>query len=279
MIDLSIIIVAFNNFKEIHSLLTSLQKAFSGTALEVEVVVYDNSTSSGDMREMVLSFGKSNFLTYLISEDGNCGFASAANRAAYMANGVLLLFLNADVSFSAEKLVDFVHKIKDFKEDAVIAPLLCSEDNLVLSASGGAFHYRFSRIFTKLFRSHSYFLKKNPDYALEECDFIEVDWVAGTCLTVKNELFKLAGGFSSSYFMYFEDVDFCSRLSKKGVKSYLYKGFRLLHKGNSSKRKKWDYKVSRNLFLERAGPIWCRLLDLVERFFVFCSSSKILSDN
>ena len=46
-------------------------------------------------------------------------------------------------------------------------------------------------------------------------------WADGSCLAFSSEVFKTIRGFDETYFMYFEDVDFCYRAIKHN--------FRLIH--------------------------------------------------
>jgi len=43
-----------------------------------------------------------------------------------------------------------------------------------------------------------------------------VDWLAGMFVIFRRDAFSQVGGFDERYFMYFEDVDICSRLWRSG---------------------------------------------------------------
>ena len=43
-----------------------------------------------------------------------------------------------------------------------------------------------------------------------------VDWVTGGCLLVRRDCFRQLGGLDESFFLYYEDVDFCRRATKAG---------------------------------------------------------------
>lgn len=45
---------------------------------------------------------------------------------------------------------------------------------------------------------------------------IESDWISGQFMLFKSSIFSNLGGFSSKYYMYYEDVDICRRLHSLG---------------------------------------------------------------
>jgi GT2 family glycosyltransferase len=44
----------------------------------------------------------------------------------------------------------------------------------------------------------------------------EIDWADGSCLAFNSVTFRAVNGLSEKYFMYFEDVDFCLSVKRKG---------------------------------------------------------------
>jgi GT2 family glycosyltransferase len=51
---------------------------------------------------------------------------------------------------------------------------------------------------------------------LESHSLEDIDWVSGFCMLIRREAWETLGGLDESYFMYFEDVDFCSRARSRG---------------------------------------------------------------
>lgn len=56
---------------------------------------------------------------------------------------------------------------------------------------------------------------RGPDYPAEGGP-IAVDWVAGMFMLFRSDAFRAAGGFDERFFLYYEDVDICRRLSSLG---------------------------------------------------------------
>ena len=67
-------------------------------------------------------------------------------------------------------------------------------------------------------------------------DKAEVEWASGAFLCVTFESFGFINGFDPKYFMYYEDVDLCYRLSKVGIKLRFLKNIKAVHKGEYKNR-------------------------------------------
>lgn len=54
-----------------------------------------------------------------------------------------------------------------------------------------------------------------PDYPTDRGP-MGVDWIAGMFLLFRSEAFRSVHGFDERYFLYYEDVDLCRRLRRRG---------------------------------------------------------------
>ena len=57
----------------------------------------------------------------------------------------------------------------------------------------------------------------------------DVDWVAGTCLVTRREVFDMAGLLDERYFLYWEDVDWCLRVKQLGWRVVVQPGVTVTH--------------------------------------------------
>jgi GT2 family glycosyltransferase len=58
-----------------------------------------------------------------------------------------------------------------------------------------------------------------------------VDWVQGSFLLIRADLWKRLNGLDESFFMYAEDVELCKRIQLSGSRCAYLPGFRYLHWG------------------------------------------------
>jgi hypothetical protein len=60
-------------------------------------------------------------------------------------------------------------------------------------------------------------------------DSISVDWIAGMFMLFPAAVFAKLGGFDEAYFLYYEDVDLCSRLRAQGREVLVSSGVSVIH--------------------------------------------------
>jgi GT2 family glycosyltransferase len=70
-------------------------------------------------------------------------------------------------------------------------------------------------------------------------EYLSVHWILGACIFMKSELFRALDGFDKDYFMFFEEVDLCKRISDRGLEVAYVPSLEILHVGSVSGKK--DY--------------------------------------
>jgi GT2 family glycosyltransferase len=66
---------------------------------------------------------------------------------------------------------------------------------------------------------------------------IEVDWVAGMFMLFKAEAYRAVGGFDEAYFLYYEDVDICRRLRRRGARAIYDPRVEVIHHARRASRR------------------------------------------
>jgi len=212
--DISIVIVTYNSAKYLDRCLTSIEKAMNH--LIKEVIVVDNCSvdNSVAIAEKYSSFVK------IIRNERNVGYSGGNNIGFENALGRYLLFLNPDTAIfenSLQTLLDFAESKKEY---GIFGPKLVFPD--------GSLQRYFCKFYTLrsiMFR-RSFFGKlfsKSIDHPLlgdvEKSNYLELDWILGSALLIKRDIFESVGKFDENYKLYFEDVDLCYRIRKAGLKA------------------------------------------------------------
>jgi len=98
-----------------------------------------------------------------------------------------------------------------------------------------------------------------------EVRFLKTDFVSGSLMFIKKEVFEKVGFFDESYFMYYEEVDFCYRAQKAGFRigvdtNYCYQHFEV----SKENPKKNQYLFFNHLkFLWRYGSFYQKTYELL----------------
>ena len=70
--------------------------------------------------------------------------------------------------------------------------------------------------------------QRGPDYP-QLAGEVSVDWLAGFFLLCRSSAFRDLGGFDERYFLYYEDVDLCTRVRLAGWRNVWMPAVRIIH--------------------------------------------------
>jgi len=225
MTDLSIIIVNWNTRDLLKECLASIfrhQPDFS-----LQVIVVDNASGDGS-REMIRQDFSS---VQLIENLDNFGYVVANNQGGHVAMGRFLLFLNPDTLVRAGTLAGAVAFMEQHPEAGVMGCRTLNADGS-LQATAFAFPNQL-RVFAYVLGLNRIFkLSRFTDHSLLRT----ADYVQGSFLIIKKELFNDCSGFDERFFIYADEVDLCMRVKEKGFMIYYYPGISISHYGGGSGR-------------------------------------------
>jgi GT2 family glycosyltransferase len=221
MADLSIIVLSYNTAEItadcVRSILASLEKDQSVTA---EVIVWDNNSTDKSVAELKKINDER---LKIIAHKENLGYTGGNNKAAEMAKGDVLLFLNSDivvVEDAVPRMYRFFHSQKSF--DFLGARLLNKDKSP--QASCGRF-YNVPVAFAALFlKGDSWGASR---WAVRKIQ--RVDWASGAALMTRAETFKKLKGFDDSLFMYWDEIDLLYRASKQKMVTGVYPDAAFIH--------------------------------------------------
>jgi GT2 family glycosyltransferase len=195
------------------------------------VIVVDNNSADGMIDEF-----KSVYPAFLfINNHVNGGFADGCNHGSNFAKGDFFLFLNADTVAPEETVEKLLERTKANPGNFISSCRQIDEKNRISKAYGlfPAFGTLtgFERTILKLFNR-----KKFPENMGTINNTIYPDWVSGSVMIIKKEIFRDLGGFDNDFWMYYEDTDICQRArDKKGNIAY-YNDIEIQHNHGGSSR-------------------------------------------
>lgn len=203
--DLSIIIVSFNVKRLLKKSLGCLAKSRG------EIIVVDNASSDGSVRMIMNNFPQ----VKLIKNKKNLGFAIAVNQGIKAAKGKYIFLLNPDVETKRDALERLARFAQKNPKVGVIGGRLLNPDGTI---QGSCFHQlTLANAVREFWLGEKGAFEK---YAPQTQEPVAVEAVVGACMLIPKKVIKQVGLFDEGYFMYFEDLDYCRRVRKAGLKVY-----------------------------------------------------------
>ncbi len=239
----SVIVVNWNAGAALAACVASVARAGDG----VEIVLVDNGSTDDSSRSACAAARG----VRLVRTGSNLGFAAGANHGAAEATGDVLVFLNPDARVEPGAIGILVDALDRLPGAGIAGGGLVDDDghwqpaaarfgpvaHLLLDTTAGRLPARWRRF----------------PYA--------VDWVYGTFMAVRGELFRALGGFDTRYFMYGEDMDLCFRAARCGRGTIHVPAARAVHGANLSAAQRFGVgreaevvKGEMRFYAGRGGP-------------------------
>jgi GT2 family glycosyltransferase len=264
MPDLSIIIVSHNTRADLVRCLESLHSA--PPSIAHDIIVVDNQSVDGSAEAARDWPGVT-----VIEAGANLGFARANNIAIRRGTAPLLLLLNSDTIVPAGAIDTLVAELTRRPDAAVAGPRLVDGQGRA-ELSFGPMVGPLGELRQKiLFRGQvlqvpllSHFVERSSRRPHEP------GWVTGACLLVRRADAEAVGLFDERYFMYLEDVDFCSAIRARGRRILFTPAAEIVHlRGRSAASApvptRRAYRLSQVRFYEKHHIFWAPLLRLYLR--------------
>jgi GT2 family glycosyltransferase len=199
----SIVMVTYGGFDWVMGALAAI---VDHTDACYEVIVVDNASPDGTGARLSEAVSGA----CIVHNALNVGFGAGANQGALLARGRHVFFLNSDAFVQAGWLTPLLAVLDADPEVAAAASCLVDPDGTLQEAGG-------------LVGAHGYAgqLGMGADPTRPEYRFRrQVDFASAAALLVRRREFLAVGGFHPSFVMgYFEDVDLCLELARRGLRT------------------------------------------------------------
>lgn len=267
--EVSFVIVTYKNAGTIAVCLSSIA---ANTTREYEILVVDNSPDN-ETALAVERFMRSQAepAVTVIKTTENLGFGRACNVGAGRASGKFLFFLNPDTRLENDASALLVDCFRRYPAAKAAGPAMCdiagriartcrnlpTLSRIVLDATG------LDRLFG------AYILTRFQHQRARK-----VEQIIGAAMLVRRADYHDLGGMDERFFMYFEEVDLCKRLSEAGGEIWFWPEARVRHLAGASAeaepvraRMIYVLRESRRKYFEKhRGTAVARWLELINRF-------------
>jgi len=237
MILCSIIIV---NYKQPGLVVDCLETIFPNpTSSKFEVIVVDNCSNDDSERIIRKRFPDISW----IQMNYNSGFARANNAGIRAAKGELVLLLNSDTLCENNAIAECAERLHESEYIAAGVQLLNPDRSPQISGSyfitGGLNQLLMLPYLGSFCRWLGKQMNVRKTSVGEAKEMVDVDWINGAFLMVKKEAAEKAGLLDEDFFLFFEEIEWCSRLRKVG-KMCIYGDLRMVHLLGSTANKAFE---------------------------------------
>lgn len=226
--SVAVVAVTYSPGGSLDRFLDSLEQA---TSRDLEVLLADNGSRDGAPEAAVERHPG----VRLISTGGNLGYGGAVNAGMAATSADWVVAANPDIVWEPGSLDELLAAAERWPRAGALGPALREPDGQV---------YPSARALPTLGRGigHAVFgwwWPNNPwsvRYRQEDKELSErtAGWLSGSCQLLRRQAFESVGGFDSSYFMYFEDVDLGERLARAGWLNVYVPTAMVTHTGSHS---------------------------------------------
>ena len=212
--SLSIVFVNYNSAALILGCIDSIYCYDHPKSLEILIV--DNRSNEGEQDKILQKYP---FVKW-IQMDYNAGYARANNKGIKLASNEIILLLNPDVLFKDNSLQECYEVFASSEYSASCVQLLNPDESPQISGGyfikGGLNNLLPLPVLGKVFKWLGELLQIKQTSLKNADDTREVDWINGAFMMVKKNVIERSGLLDEDFFLYSEEIEWCSRIRKFG---------------------------------------------------------------
>jgi N-acetylglucosaminyl-diphospho-decaprenol L-rhamnosyltransferase len=227
--DVSIIIIEYFSLDEVCLCISAIRENLED--VDHEIIVSSNSCYDRHKQEMIIR----NYPNIIwVFNKTNGGFAEGMNQGLSRATGRYLAIANPDTLVIAgfSQMLKFMDTHPDI--GAIGPQMIDTEGNIQDNCRPyvSIQNYVIRQLKRIIFR-YDTILEKEFDYNRIQT----VDWLIGAFMMVSRSAYELTNGLDKDYFMYGEDLDWCTRIRQKGFEIVYFTIMKIVYSGSRSARK------------------------------------------
>jgi N-acetylglucosaminyl-diphospho-decaprenol L-rhamnosyltransferase len=210
---ISVLCVNYHSASELADLAESLRLHSSGH--DVELIVTNNSPSE------TLDVSRAPDLRVTVLPSENVGFAAGINLALRRAVGDILFVANPDVRVMPGALDAAVRFLGRQRDVGIVLPLLRYPDGTLQQSVRRFYTWPvvfYARSPLRTLRWRPGFFRRYLCESLDRSGPTDVDWGLGGAMFLRRADLGDGPLFDERFFLYFEDVDVCLRIWRRGLR-------------------------------------------------------------
>jgi len=228
---LAVVLVSWNARDYLEKCLSSWYQ-YAGD-LDAHLWVVDNHSTDGSVEMVERCFPQ----VQLLCNAETAGFARACNQGIRCSSSDYILLLNNDCELIDRCIDPLLQGMDQDPQIGVAGPILLHPNGAVQRAGGE--RVSLSRLLQEqlLFRAASRGIGSIEEVRRRYggAGHFATGFVSGACMMIRRSMLPRTGLLREDFFMYGEDVEFCSRAQKNGFKTVVFSNAWIVHhKGRSA---------------------------------------------
>ncbi|HOO78967.1 MAG TPA: glycosyltransferase family 2 protein [Lachnospiraceae bacterium] len=215
------------------------------------ILVLDNASKDGSVEAIKERYPN----LEVLEMENNLGYAAANNigiENAIQAHADYIGLLNNDLLVDENFLTVLIQSMEKDKTIGVTGPVICDFLSDTIQSAGTMINMN---------TSVTSCIHEREDYQTISKDAISCDYVCGACLLLRADLIEKVGYLPECYFLFFEEAEWCRRVSIQNYRIICLPEARVWHKesasvGSCSPQKMYYLDRNRVLFEKRNASRW-----------------------
>ena len=252
---ISIVIVNYNSYDYLDNCLKSINNSCLDN-IKIETIIINNNYSN-----LVLKNIYKDLNIKIIEISKNIGYSKAINIGVNQSKYSTIITMNPDVVIYNDTILNMYNYLNQNNNVGVLGCKVLNTDKSFQLSSRRKIP-SLSIIFPYLFKFHYLGVTNNYNYMkLSKNKIHSVDSVSGAFMMFSKKIYQLVDGFDERFFLYFEDTDFCLKVSNIGYDVIYYPFSKIIHVKNGS-RNYFNY-----LFIKL--NLYCSFLKFIYKYKLF----------
>jgi GT2 family glycosyltransferase len=164
----------------------------------------------------------------------NAGFAAANNRGMQETSSDLVLLLNPDASLRPGALDALLATANRNPRAGIVGALVLNADGTVQAGSFGRFPSLAATLRLRAWRLVRRLRGDRRPSPHAPSSTTPVDWVTGAAMLVRRAAVAEVGPMDQSFFLYYEDTEWCHRMWDRGWEVLLEPAAKVIHHAGSA---------------------------------------------
>lgn len=267
-LQVSFITICYNGYDDTCELIESLRKYVH--SVSYEIIVVDNASREDEAAKIKEKYP---FVTTLRS-DTNGGFSGGNNLGIKVANGQYIFLINNDTYVESDGFHNLIERLESGNDIGAVSPKIrfaFPPQNIQFAG--------FTPLSTITIRNEVVGFGHPDDGSFDTAH--TTPYLHGAALMVKREVIEKVGLMPEVYFLYYEEVDWCTRMTDAGYELWYEPRCTVFHKesqstGQLSKLRTYYMTRNRLLYTRRNRTGSQRLLSIFYQCTVAAGKNSIL---